>query len=54
MKRKGTLISLFAVALLGTLGYLWLAPAGLLVIGFIALARIVRRRSQLPIDQDAT
>ena len=29
MKLKETLISLFALALLGTLGYLWFAPAGL-------------------------
>lgn len=26
MKRKATLLSLFALILLGTLGYLWLAP----------------------------
>jgi cytochrome c-type biogenesis protein CcmH len=32
---------------------LWLAPAGLLLIGAIALLRIVRRRSQLPINEDA-
>lgn len=29
MKIRETLISLFAIVLLGTLGYLWLAPAGL-------------------------
>jgi len=32
---------------------LWLAPAGLLLIGGIALLRIVARRAQLPIDEDA-
>ena len=32
---------------------LWLAPAGLLIIGVIALARYTRRRSALPIDEDA-
>ena len=32
---------------------LWLAPAGLLIIGFVALARIARRRADLPIDEDA-
>lgn len=32
---------------------LWLAPAILLVIGVIALLRIVSRRAQLPIDEDA-
>ena len=29
MRLKETLISLFALALIGTLGYLWVAPAGL-------------------------
>jgi len=32
---------------------LWLAPGILLVIGVIALLRIVSRRAQLPIDEDA-
>lgn len=32
---------------------LWLGPVVLLLIGFIALARIVSRRTQLPIDEDA-
>ena len=32
---------------------LWLAPGILLIIGSIALLRIVRRRAQLPIDEDA-
>lgn len=32
---------------------LWVAPAALLLIGFITLLRIARRRSELPIDQDA-
>ena len=32
---------------------LWLAPGMLLLIGFIALARIVSKRTQLPIDEDA-
>jgi cytochrome c-type biogenesis protein CcmH len=32
---------------------LWLAPGILLIIGIIALLRIVRRRAQLPIDEDA-
>jgi cytochrome c-type biogenesis protein CcmH len=32
---------------------LWLAPGILLIIGTIALLRIVRRRAQLPIDEDA-
>ena len=32
---------------------LWLAPGILLIIGVIALLRIVRRRAQLPIDEDA-
>ena len=32
---------------------LWLAPAALLVVGAITLLRIVRRRTQLPIDIDA-
>jgi len=33
---------------------LWLAPGILLVIGVIALLRIVSRRTQLPIDEDAS
>jgi cytochrome c-type biogenesis protein CcmH len=32
---------------------LWLGPAALLVIGLIALLLIVKRRMQLPIDEDA-
>lgn len=32
---------------------LWLAPAILLLIGLVAIARYVRRRSALPIDEDA-
>lgn len=32
---------------------LWIGPAILVLIGFIALRRIVARRSQLPIDEDA-
>ena len=32
---------------------LWLAPGLLLLIGVIALLRIVSRRAQLPIDEDA-
>ena len=32
---------------------LWLAPAVFVVIGLIALGNIVRRRSSLPIDEDA-
>jgi len=32
---------------------LWLAPGILLIIGLIALLRIVRHRAQLPIDEDA-
>jgi cytochrome c-type biogenesis protein CcmH len=32
---------------------LWLGPPFLLLIGFIALARIVKRRSKLPINEDA-
>ena len=32
---------------------LWLAPGILLIIGIIALLRIVQRRAQLPIDEDA-
>jgi cytochrome c-type biogenesis protein CcmH len=32
---------------------LWLAPAILLGIGAVALARIVRKRATLPIDEDA-
>jgi cytochrome c-type biogenesis protein CcmH len=32
---------------------LWLGPAALLVIGLIALSVIVKRRMQLPIDEDA-
>ena len=32
---------------------LWVLPAALLMIGFIALRRIVSRRAQLPIDEDA-
>ena len=32
---------------------LWLAPGMLLLIGFVALLRIVSRRAQLPIDEDA-
>jgi cytochrome c-type biogenesis protein CcmH len=32
---------------------LWLMPAAFLVIGAIALLRIVRRRTDLPIDEDA-
>jgi cytochrome c-type biogenesis protein CcmH len=32
---------------------LWLGPVVFLLIGSIALARIVRRRTQLPIDEDA-
>lgn len=32
---------------------LWLAPGILLVIGVVALLRIVLRRTQLPIDEDA-
>ena len=31
---------------------LWLGPVAFLLIGCIALARIVRRRSQLPINED--
>jgi len=47
MKRKGTLISLFAVALLGTLGYLWLAPAGLQTSPDISLVTIDGEQLQL-------
>jgi cytochrome c-type biogenesis protein CcmH len=32
---------------------LWLGPGVLLLVGLIALSRIVGRRSHLPIDQDA-
>jgi cytochrome c-type biogenesis protein CcmH len=32
---------------------LWLGPVMFLLIGFIALSRIVSRRAQLPIDEDA-
>jgi len=32
---------------------LWLAPGILLLIGFVALLRIVSRRASLPIDEDA-
>ncbi len=32
---------------------LWLAPVALLIIGFIAIRRIVSQRGQLPIDEDA-
>ncbi|HEY5654543.1 MAG TPA: cytochrome c-type biogenesis protein [Woeseiaceae bacterium] len=32
---------------------LWLAPAGLLVIGAVAIGLTVRRRMALPIDEDA-
>ena len=47
MKRKGALISLFAVALLGTLGYLWLAPAGLKTSPDISLVTIDGEQLQL-------
>ncbi len=40
MKLKETLISLFALALLGTLGYLWIAPAGLKTSPDISLVTI--------------
>ncbi|MGI9290941.1 MAG: cytochrome c-type biogenesis protein [Gammaproteobacteria bacterium] len=32
---------------------LWLAPVVLVLIGFVALTRIVSKRTQLPIDEDA-
>jgi cytochrome c-type biogenesis protein CcmH len=32
---------------------LWLTPAVFLLIGLIALTRVVQRRAQLPIDEDA-
>ena len=32
---------------------LWTAPAFLLLIGGVALSRIIRRRTDLPIDEDA-
>jgi cytochrome c-type biogenesis protein CcmH len=32
---------------------LWLGPGVLVLIGFVALARNLQRRSQLPIDEDA-
>lgn len=32
---------------------LWLGPGALLVVGFIALSIIVKRRMRLPIDEDA-
>lgn len=32
---------------------LWIAPAALLLLGFVTLLRIARRRANLPIDQDA-
>ena len=32
---------------------LWLAPVALVIIGFVALMRIVSKRMQLPIDEDA-
>jgi cytochrome c-type biogenesis protein CcmH len=32
---------------------LWLAPVGLLIIGFVTLARTARRRADLPINEDA-
>ncbi|MDX2456974.1 MAG: TlpA disulfide reductase family protein [Gammaproteobacteria bacterium] len=47
MKRKGTLISLFALALLGTLGYVWLAPAGLTTSPDISLVTIDGEKLQL-------
>jgi len=47
MKRKGTLLSLFALALLGTLGYLWLAPAGLKTSPDISLVTIDGEQLQL-------
>ena len=40
MKLKETLISLFALALIGTLGYLWIAPAGLKTSPDISLVTI--------------
>ena len=47
MKLKETLISLFALALLGTLGYLWLAPAGLKSTPDISLITIDGEQLQL-------
>jgi len=47
MKRKGTLLSLFALVLLGTLGYLWLAPAGLKTSPDISLVTIDGEQLQL-------
>ena len=47
MKLKETLVSLFALALLGTLGYLWLAPAGLKASPDISLMTIDGEQIQL-------
>ena len=47
MKLKETLVSLFALALLGTLGYLWLAPAGLKASPDISLVTIDGEQIQL-------
>ena len=47
MKRQGTLLSLFALVLLGTLGYLWLAPANLQTSPDISLVTIDGEQLQL-------
>jgi len=47
MKLKEIFISLFAVALLGTLGYLWFAPAGLKTSPDISLTIIEGEKLQL-------
>jgi len=47
MKRQGRLLSLFALVLLGTLGYLWLAPAGLKTSPDISLVTIDGEQLQL-------
>ena len=47
MKRRGTLISLFALTLLGTLGYMWLAPAGLKTSPDISLVTLDGKQLQL-------
>jgi peroxiredoxin len=47
MKRKRTLLSLFALVLLSTLGYLWLTPAGLKTSPDISLVTIDGEQLQL-------
>ena len=49
MKLKDTLIGLFALALLGGIGYLWLAPAGLAKAPDITVSTI--RGEQIPLSK---